>query len=83
MHPFCFVFSFFESLCLSNRLDRYCAAVETTTLECYDTVSESVKSVILTDAYVLAWIVLSTALTNEDVASLSELTSEELKSESF
>lgn len=69
--------------CLCLWLDRYCASVEASALEDYDAVNESVECVILADAYVLAWVVLCTALANEDVASLDYLTSKMLKSESF
>ena len=68
-------------LCLSLNGD--CASVEASALEDYDTVCESVESVVFSDAHVRAWVVLCATLTYEDVASLDCLTSEMLKSESF
>ena len=67
----------------SYRNNRNCRAVLATLLEYYCTIYESVQSVVLTDTYVLAWVVLSATLTNDDVTSLSKLTTEKLKSKSF
>lgn len=73
-----------ELLCLSsNWLDRYGTAVFATTLEHNYAVNESVQCVILTDTYILAWVVLSTTLTNDNVASLHCLSTEVLQTESF
>ena len=51
--------------------------------EAYLTVNKSVKSVILTHTHVQTWVVDSTSLTNEDVASLYCLITEFLDTESF
>ncbi len=54
-----------------------------TFLELNGSVNESVKSVIFTHAYVCARTVNSTALTADDVACLSELTTENFNAESL
>ncbi len=54
-----------------------------TFLELNSSVNESVKSVVFTHAYVCARTVNSTALTADDVASLSELTTENFNAESL
>jgi len=51
--------------------------------EAYLTVNKSVKCVILTHSNVQTWVVYSTSLTNEDVASLYCLITEFLDTESF
>ncbi len=66
-----------------NRNDRDCRTILATTLESHNTVSKCEQSVVLTDTYILAWIVYSTTLTNEDVTSFSILTTEQLNTESF
>ena len=51
--------------------------------ELYSSVYQCKQSVILTHTHVLAGVVNSSSLTNDDVASLSELTTKKFYSESF
>ena len=51
--------------------------------EAYLTVNKSVKSVILTHSNIQTWVVNSTSLTNENVASLYCLITKLLDTESF
>ena len=51
--------------------------------EAYLTVNKSVKSVILTHTYIQTWVMNSTSLTNENVASLYCLITKLLDTESF
>ena len=77
-------FSFSENLCFCYDWQyRYCAAVFASTLESYDAISESIECVIFAYAYVLAWMVFCTTLTNDDVASLNCFATEVLYTESF
>ena len=57
----------------------------TRSLLCEDnyTINKCEEGVVLAHTYVLTWIVNSTALTNDDVACLCELTTEKLQAESF
>ena len=52
-------------------------------MEVYGTVYESVESVVLTDGNVVTWVVLSTALANDDVTSYALLTAEDINAESL
>lgn len=65
------------------RFNRYCGTVETATLEHYCTIYQCIKCIILTDAHVLAWIVLRATLADDDVTSLSKLATKEFYSKSF
>ena len=54
--------------------------VSTTVLACsehYSAVDECIQCVVLTDTYILAWVVNCTTLTLDDVASLGELSAED------
>lgn len=51
--------------------------------EANGTVNKCEKSVVLTHTDILTGIVYSTALANDDVTSLSELTTEQLNAQSF
>ena len=53
---------------LSLRENAHGRAIATTFLEVNDTVSQSIEGIILTHSYVLARIVTSATLTNDDVA---------------
>ncbi len=76
------------SLCLALVLFAFCRyhvdeGVTCTLLELNDAVNQCVKSVILTHANVYAWTVNSTALTADNVACFSELTTKNFHTESF
>lgn len=53
------------------------------TREDYLTVNQSVERVVLTDTDTYAWVMLRATLADDDVTSLSVLTTEELYSESL
>ena len=59
-------------LCLSFRYYGHNTLVSLTLVEVYHTVYESIKCVVLTDTYVVAGIVLSAALANNNVVRLAE-----------
>ncbi len=74
-YPLVYLFCCFLYLCFcwSDWLDRNSATVAASLLKCYDTINQSVKSVVTSHTHVLARIVLCASLTNNDVTSLSEL----------
>ena len=51
--------------------------------EAYLTVNQGIKSVVLAHAYVKAWVVDGTPLTNEDISRLNSLIAEFLDTESL
>jgi hypothetical protein len=53
------------------------------TREDYLTVDECIERVVLTDTYACTWVMLRATLADDDVTSLSVLTTEELYSESL
>ena len=67
-----------KPLCLSSRNNTYSTAVETTLLELYGSVHESIERVVLAHANVCARIVTCAALTNDDVACHALLATENL-----
>ena len=73
-----FGISCFYFLSFSLWKYRYDASVLTTLAEVYDSVSKSIKSIILTDTYIQTRIVLCTALANDDVACDNLLTTPNL-----
>lgn len=52
-------------------------------VEVNGTVYESVERVVLTNSYILAWVVLCTTLTNDDVTGNALLTTEDLDAKSL
>ena len=52
-------------------------------MELHGSVDECIECVILTDSYVVAWVVLGATLTNDDVASHALLTAENLDTQSL
>jgi hypothetical protein len=68
---------------LIDRLNRYEAAVVAALAEFNYPVNECVEGVVFSDAHVLTWVVLGTALTNKDVASDAALTSVNFHAEAF
>ena len=75
-----------HEMLLSSRLERdngYVGAVVAFLDERDSAVDESEEGMILAHANVEAWVMNSATLTNDDVASLSGLSSEELQAKSF
>ena len=71
-----------KRLCLSGD-NRNEALVVTASLELYSTVNECVEGVIRTHTHVLTGMMNCTSLTYDDVASLTNLTTEDLYTESL
>ena len=68
---------------LCDGFDRNHAAVALTTLESHHAICESEEGVILTHTNILAGIVDSAALANDDVASDASLTTPDLNAQSL
>ena len=68
---------------LGSVLDHVDVGVTSAVLELYSTVNQSIQSVVLAHAYVLARTVLGTALTADDVTGLGKLTTKNLHAEAF
>lgn len=66
-----------------NRIYRNVRTIVLLLSENHDTVHQSEQRVILTHTYILTWVVHGTTLTNQDVTSLSKLTTENLNTESL
>ena len=66
-----------------NRIYRNVRTIVLLLSENHDTVHQSEQCVILTHTYILTWVVYGTTLTNQDVTSLSKLTTENLNTESL
>lgn len=64
--------------CLCCRDYRHNALVLAALVEVYNSINECIKSVILTDTYILARVVASTALANDNVACNTCLTTPNL-----
>ena len=68
---------------LSQRSNAHVGLVLTLLAERYRSVNEGKQRVVLTHTYVLTCVVNRTTLANDDVAGLSELTTEQLDTESL
>lgn len=62
------------SLGYCDRLDRNHRAVLLTFFEYHDAICEGIQGMVAANAYVHAWVVSSTTLTHDDVASYHLLT---------
>ena len=70
---FCWVVSLVLFL-LGSVLIHVDVDVTSAVLELYSTINQGIEGVVLAHAYVLAWTVLGTALTADDVTGLGKLT---------
>ena len=68
---------------LVERSNAYIRSALSLLGESNHTVGKSEERVVFTHTYILAGVVDSTSLANDDVASFSELTTEKLDTESF
>ena len=68
---------------LSHRNYAYVRLTRRLLAEANCSVNQCKKCVVLTHTHVVTWVVYCTALTNNNVTRLSELTTEKLYTESF
>ena len=73
-----------RDLCLRYYLlNRYERSVLLSLVECYDAIYQRIQRVILADTHVCTRMMNRTSLTNDDVTSLSYLTTKKLNTSSF